>query len=304
MNRLSGIVPPLVTPLDSTGGLDHAALARLIDRVIAGGVAGIFVLGTTGEGPSLSSALRRDVVSTACELAAGRVPVLVGISDTSLDDSLRLAEHARASGATAVVATAPYYFPLSQQDLARYFLALAEATPLPVYLYNMPACVRVEISYEVLQRCASSPNIAGVKDSSGDINYFFRILQMRTARPDWSFFVGPELLLAEATRAGGDGGVNGGAMLAPELFVAQFAAAQNGDIDTFSRLQKQIERVGEIYRVGNDFVGVARGLKCALSLLGICDPRMALPFIGADDEDRIEIELVLASLRKEGVLDG
>ena len=108
---LSGIVPPLVTPLLASDRLDIAGLERLVEHVIAGGVQGLFILGTTGEGPSLSQALRRELITRVTTLAAGRLPVLVGISDAAVADSVALAAHAAEQGAAAVVAAPPFYFP-------------------------------------------------------------------------------------------------------------------------------------------------------------------------------------------------
>lgn len=291
-----GIIPPLVTPLNADQKLDRDGFKNVIDRVIDGGVVGIFVLGTTGEAPSLSQAVQRDVVASACEFAAGRVPVLVGISHPSLDESLSLARHARENGAKAVVAAAPFYFPITQRDLATYFLTLAEASPLPVYLYNMPSCVDVSIEPVTLDALTRSPNIVGVKDSSGDMDYFRRLLQFRAARPDWAFLIGPEHLLAEATLAGGDGGITGGANVVPRLFVQQFVASDRRDRDEVARLQERVLQFGRIYQVGDDFMSVSRGLKCALAHLKVCGETMAPPFHTYDDERRRNIVRILESL--------
>lgn len=290
-----GIIPPLLTPLDSQGRLDRAGYTRVIDRIINARAAGIFALGTTGEAPSLAQSVQREAVKTACDAAAGRVPVLVGISNTSLEESLALARHARDCGVKAVVATPPYYFPMTQGDLAAYFLRLAEESPLPVFLYNMPACAHVAIEPQTVEACTRSANIIGVKDSSGDMAYFRRLLQFRSARPDWGFFVGPEHLLAEVVLAGGDGGVTGGANVVPELFVAQFHAADKKDSAEIARLQQRIEQLGRIYAVGDDFMAVARGAKCALSIMGVCGDTMAPPFHAYGEEQRTKIAKLLES---------
>jgi 4-hydroxy-tetrahydrodipicolinate synthase len=254
------------------------------------------VLGTTGEGPSLSDRQRRETIETACRAAAGRVPVLVGISDTSLEAARELASFAKDCGAAAVVAAPPYYFPMSQADLARWFASLAENLPLPLVLYNMPACVRVVIEAETLERCAAIPNIVAVKDSSGDLAYFQRLLELRNRRPDWTFLVGPEHLLAEATRLGGDGGVSGGANVAPELFVAQYEAARRGDAVDVARHQQAIESLGRLYRMSEGFVGVARGLKGALEVLGLCGAAMAPPFSGCSGSEMAAIRELLGTI--------
>src|SRR5690348_5082892 len=118
--RLHGIVPPRVTPLKSDGNVDAGGLERLIEHLIAGGVHGLFVLGSTGEAASLADLVRLDVVVTACRLARGRVPVIVGITHTCFDNSVEFAKIAADQGAQAVVLSTPYYYPLGQEELAGY----------------------------------------------------------------------------------------------------------------------------------------------------------------------------------------
>lgn len=294
--RLRGIVPPLVTPLSSDDQLDVAGLERLIEHVLGGGVHGLFVLGTTGEGPSLSYALRREMIERTCRQVNRRIPVLVGITDTSREESLELAKIAADCGAFAVVAAPPYYFPITQSDLATYFVRLADESPLPLFVYNMPACCHVSISRETFAACTQAANIAGIKDSGGDLEFFKSLLPLRDARPDWSIFIGPESLTADATLAGGDGGVNGGANLWPQLFVDVFAAAEARQLDRLARLQRDVQRLGQIYSVGRDFISFARSTKCALELTGLCSGRMAPPFEQYDETAREQIVQFLLGL--------
>ena len=167
--KIQGIIPPLVTPLADRDALDEAGLARLIERQLAGRVGGLFVLGTTGEGPSLSEHLRREMIAETARLVAGKVPIFVGITDTSLVDAIHLAQFALNHGAAAVVAAPPFYFPAGQTELQHWFLELAEALPLPLLLYNMPSCVNISIEPDTLAILLKHENIVGLKDSSGDL---------------------------------------------------------------------------------------------------------------------------------------
>lgn len=293
---LRGIVPPLVTPLIERDRLDRPALARIIERMIHGGVAGIFVLGTTGEAPALDYRLRYEVVDAASEIIGGRVPLLVGVTDPSLTESLDLARHAAAHQAAAIVAAPPYYFPLQQRDLVRYFRLLAEASPLPLFLYNMPACVKTEISVATTEACTRLPNVCGVKDSGGNLAHYRELLQLRSLRPDWTFLIGPEHLLAESVQLGGDGGVNGGANLHPRLFVDWFNAASTGDTARVEQLGEQVRLLGQIYRQADEFMAVIRGLKCALSLAGLCDDTLAEPIQPCDAATRERIATIVDQL--------
>src|SRR6056297_339799 len=127
----TGIIPPMITPLTERDTLDVDGLERLVDRLIDGGVSGIFALGTTGEAPSLSYRLRREVVERTCKIVDGRVPVLVGVTDTSLVESANLARRSADLGADAVVTSAPFYFPAGQPELKEYIEQLLPEIPLP-----------------------------------------------------------------------------------------------------------------------------------------------------------------------------
>lgn len=273
-----GIFPPMVTPLRDRDALDEAGLERLIEHILGGGVHGLFILGTTGEGPSLGYRLRRELIERTCRQVNGRVPILVGITDTSFAESVALAQYAAQSGAQALVLAPPYYFPASQPELLEYFRHLIPELPLPLFLYNMPMMTKVCIGIETVRQLLDQPGIAGVKDSSGDMDYYTELLAVAKQRPDWKVLIGPEHLLAESVRLGGDGGISGGANLHPRLFVEMYDAANSGDTNRVAQLQLQIDELGEIYEVGQHISAVIKGLKCALSLAGICDDFMAEPF--------------------------
>lgn len=290
---LRGVVPPLVTPLLENEELDHAAHARLIERVIEGGVAAVFALGTTGEAPSLSLELRREVIAATCRRARGRVPVLVGITDTSPAHSLALARVAAEAGAQAVVLSVPYYFPPDQTELETLARRIARESPLPVFLYNIPQFTKAAFDPATVRRLANEPRIVGIKDSSGDLAYFRQLTGIARERPDWTVLMGPEEQLAVGIAAGAHGGVNGGALLWPRLFVDLCAAALAGDREQVSRLQPSVESLGRIYRVSSHPAAVFKALKCALSLLGICADRMAAPLLPLSASEREQIRTIL-----------
>jgi 4-hydroxy-tetrahydrodipicolinate synthase len=296
MKRLQGIVPPLVTPLRDRDALDEAGLERLLERVLGGGVAGVFILGTTGEAPSLSYRLRRELIRRVCRQVNGRAPVLVGITDTAFVESVHLAQTAADAGATALVLTTPYYFPAGQTELIEYIRHLVPELPLPLMLYNMPALTKVWFEIETLRRLADLEGIVGVKDSSGDVDYYRRLVALRAERPDWSFLIGPEHLLIESVRLGGDGGVNGGANLFPEWFVAAYEAAAAGDTARAEELQRRIEALQPIYTIGKYASRFIKATKCALSLLGVCDDFMAEPFHRFKAPERERVRRILEPL--------
>ena len=217
MTKYQGIIPPLVTPLLDRDKIDVDGTKRLLDHVIRGGVHGIFILGTTGEAPSLSYRLRRDFIQLVCDQVGEAVPVLVGITDTSIVESLDLATFARDAGAEAAVLTTPYYFPAGQTELIQYVESVVAESPLPLMLYNMPSMTKVWFEVDTLSKLTASSNIVGIKDSSGDLEYFQQILKLKEARPDWSMLIGPEHLTSQAVGFGGDGGVNGESQYFPRI---------------------------------------------------------------------------------------
>ena len=200
---LTGIVPPLITPLQNRDALDEPGLERLIEHVLRGGVSGLFILGTTGEGPSLSYRLRREFVERTCRQVGGRVPVLVGITDTAVVEAVGLARFAADAGAAALVAAPPYYLPGGQPELREYLGHLVRELPLPLFLYNMPALTKVPFDLETVRVAMDNPRIVGLKDSSGDMAYFQGVVELLPNRPDWSLLIGPEERLLDAVLARG-----------------------------------------------------------------------------------------------------
>lgn len=294
---LRGIIPPLVTPLLDQDRLDEEGLARLIEHVLTGGVHGLFVLGTTGEGPSLSHRLQRELVRRACQQAAGRAPVLVGITDTAPKESLELAAAAAQAGADALVLAPPYYFPISQADLIGYIERLAAQLPLPLFLYNLPSHTKASFEVETVQRLIDMPQVIGLKDSSGDLIHFQRVARLARQRPGFSLLVGPEQLLAASVLLGGHGGVPGGANLLPRLFVELYEAAAAGDLARVRVLQDQVMLLdATLYRVNRSPSAFIQGVKSALSCLGICRDVMVHPCQPFHEEEQAQVRRHLESL--------
>lgn len=297
---LGGIVPPMVTPLSDRDTLDVTGLERLVNRLLQGRVLGLFILGTSGEGPSLSHRLRRELITRTCQLVSGRIPILVGITDTAFTESVQLAQHAADAGAHAVVTSAPYYFPIGQPELLEFIERLLPELPLPLFLYNMPQMTKTRFELETVRQLSQFDRIIGLKDSSGDLSYFTRVLKLAGTRPDWSFLMGPEHLLADALKRGAHGGVNGSAQIDPALLVGLYEASVKSDWARVETLQKRLLQLGKIYQVGRHASAVVKGMKCALSLLGVCSDRMAEPFSAFRKPECDRVRAILKSLALSG----
>jgi 4-hydroxy-tetrahydrodipicolinate synthase len=295
-NPLRGVIPPMVTPLASGDSLDVEGTDRLIEHLIDGGVHGIFILGTTGEAPSLSYPLRRQLIDRACKRVAGRVPVLVGVTDSSAVESVRLARFAAEAGAQALVLAPSFYFPQDQDDLLAYTRAIVGELPLPVFLYNMPTHTKVEISPETLQRLLDVERIVGLKDSAPGATCFHAVRQfVARQRPDFSLLIGSEQLMNECIPLGAHGGVTGGANVFPKLFVDLYDATVRGDVARAAELQAQVLRVGEtIYAIGNTSYAPIRTIKAALAVKGICDARLASPLRDLGESQVAQVRVAVA----------
>src|ERR1022692_645686 len=155
---LRGLIPPMATPLATPDRLDVAGSERLISHILAAGVQGLFILGTTGEGPSLSYRTRRELIGLTCRLAGNKVPVLVAITDTSREESIEIAKYAAEQGASGLVLAAPCYYPVTQEELAGYVERLAPCLPLPFFLYNMPSHTKVSFAPHTVRRLGGLPH--------------------------------------------------------------------------------------------------------------------------------------------------
>mmetsp|Transcript_19450 Transcript_19450/g.23268 ORF Transcript_19450/g.23268 Transcript_19450/m.23268 type:complete len:385 (+) Transcript_19450:221-1375(+) len=300
---LKGIIPPLVTPLLDEDTLDVQGLERLIEHVLQGGVHGIFVLGTTGETPHLSYQLRQQTIEHSAKIVAGRVPLLVGITDTSLQESLSLAKCAHKHNADAVVLAPPYYFPAGQTELLNWLKMIVPRLPLPCFLYNLPKITKLNFDLPTIKEAMKMSNCIGLKDSSGNMQYVHSILKdVKRSHPEFSVLIGPEDLIADGVLFGADGAVPGGANVSPKLFVDLYSAADAGDIAQVRGLQDQVLLQRQtLYSIGKYESKAIKALKSALSILGICSDLLAPPFNKFLDEERQKVEDGLLLLEDNGI---
>lgn len=299
---LCGIVPPLVTPLLDNETIDVESLERLIDHLIAGGVHGLFVLGTTGEEQSLSYKVREMMIRESCRINNGRLPILVCITDTSIVESIRLADIAKECGADGLVSAPPYYFATGQPELAQFYEELVPQLPLPVFLYNMPSHVKVSFAPETVARLAKMPQVVGLKDSSANATYFQQVMYLaRKVNPQFAMFCGPEEMTGELVLMGANGGVNGGANMFPELYVAMYEAAKAKDVERLVKMQQIIMQIScSIYTIGRHGSSYLKGLKCACQQLGVINNDfVASPFYKFDQPERDKVAKALAALPVE-----
>src|SRR5918997_4866847 len=169
MLQLRGNIPPVITPLRPDGTVDLPSIARLTEHLVQGGVSGLFVLGSCGEGATLTPSARAEVIKAYQAEAAGRVPVLAGVPEPGTRRVIEAAEQAMTAGADALVVMAPHYFRfVGHEPVAEHLYAVASSTPAPVVLYNLPSATQNPITPEVVDVVAGLPNVVALKDSSAD----------------------------------------------------------------------------------------------------------------------------------------
>jgi 4-hydroxy-tetrahydrodipicolinate synthase len=292
----------MATPLASIDELDVRGVEKLVEHILGGGVHGLFILGTTGEGPALSYRLRCELIQRVCDQVGSRVPVMVGITDSAYAEALHIADVSAKAGASAVVMAPPFYYQFSQGDLLRLIESVAETSALPLYLYNMPGLTKMTFQPETVAHSAEIPNVWGLKDSSGDMIYLKKVLELVGKRwPEYSVLVGPEHLLAEALLCGAHGGVPGGANIFPDLPSRLYQAFLEGRHEEMHALQAEINNIGApIWKADEAEPGHLRRLKAALSVMGICSGIPTWPYQPATPGETKQIE---AHLEKCGILD-
>ncbi|WP_328379800.1 dihydrodipicolinate synthase family protein [Streptomyces sp. NBC_01020] len=309
---LRGVVPPVCTPLDATGEIDTDSLSRLVEHLIGGGVHGLFALGSTSEVAYLTDAQRATVLETVVRAAAGRVPVLAGVIDTT---TARVIDHARVAarlGADALVATAPFYTRTHPKEIAGHFRRIRASVDLPLFAYDLPVSVHSKLSAPLVRELAEDGTLAGLKDSSGDEGGLRRLLVELGGRdgrsqgpvPHFSILTGSELTVDAALLAGADGVVPGIGNVDPAAYVRLYEAARAGDWTLAAKEQERLVSLFDIVDVGPDAdmgrsSSALGSFKGALRLLGViaCGDT-AFPQIQLDAES---VALIAARLRAAGL---
>lgn len=274
---LTGVVPPVCTPLTPEREVDTASLVRLVDHLVAGGVDGLFVLGSSSEAAFLTDGQRRVVIDTVAGHVGGQLPVLAGAIDMATP---RVLDHVRAvteAGADGVVVTAPFYTRTHPAEVARHFRLVAAGSPVPVFAYDLPASVHSKLGAELVLELAAEGVLAGLKDSSGQEGNFRDVVLGARARGDvtgFSVLTGSETTVDAALAMGADGVVPGLGNVDPEGYARLYRHCREGD---WARARSEQERlcglfgmvrVGDAGRMGGSSSALG-AFKAALQLRGV-----------------------------------
>lgn len=286
----------MVTPVTAQGDLDEASVRRVIDHLLQGGVNGIFVLGTTGESPSVPRPMRIKLVELTVKHANGRALVYAGVNDNCLADSAEAANRYYQAGVDAVVAPLPSYFPITPPEMHAWYTELLARVEGPLIAYNIPQTTRLSIPLEVIEKLVGHPRLVGFKDSERDEKRFATLLARLGGRSDFSIFIGLGDFMAEGLRKGAVGATPGIANLLPRACQQLYEAALANDSEKVAAAQKQIMDGGTMYQRGRSISQMLSALKTVMSLRGLCGPDMLPPLQRLDDSEREKLRQEMVRL--------
>lgn len=288
-----GLGVALVTPFMENGAIDFAAVAKIVDKLIAGGVDYILVLGTTGETPTLSTDERKALIRFVRDRVAGRVKLMVGVGGNCTHDIVKTLRTWDLRGYDAVLSVNPYYNKPNQEGLYQHFKAIAEASPLPVMLYNIPGRTGVNMAPETIARLATDcDNIIGVKEASGNLT---QMEQVKALTPsDFLLISGDDGLTVEVIKRGGVGVISVLANAYPAETKEVVSLALDGNTEEAEQKLKALDGIiSSLFEEGNPV-----GVKTALYLKGVCTNTMRLPLVSGSEALQAKLKSQIAEYEK------
>lgn len=288
-----GLGVALVTPFMENGAIDFAAVAKIVDNLIAGGVDYILVLGTTGETPTLSTDERKALIRFVRDRVAGRVKLMVGVGGNCTHDVVKTLRTWDLRGYDAVLSVNPYYNKPNQEGLYQHFKAIAEASPLPVMLYNIPGRTGVNMAPETIARLATDcDNIIGVKEASGNLEQMEQIKALTPS--DFLLISGDDGLTVEVIKRGGVGVISVLANAYPAETKEVVSLALDGNTEEAEQKLKALDGIiSSLFEEGNPV-----GVKTALYLKGVCTNTMRLPLVSGSEALQAKLKSQIAEYEK------
>ncbi len=298
LNKIRGIIPPVTTPLTEDGQFDHASAEKLYGEMITLGSHGLFLFGSSGEGPVLTREDREAAVKIAQSVIQDKVPLFVGIMAPSTEQVILEAKWAEKLGVDVIVVCPPFYYPTTQSEVLNHFRLVKEATAMPIMAYDIPITTKIKISYETMLKIANEELAIGAKDSSGDSVGFSRLVINRPK--NFKLFTGTEALVDAIMLKGADGTVPGLANVAPELFVELYEKWNAGETIDALLVQKKILDLFEVFLTpsGEFNFGYALGsMKTAQKLRGwIASNKLTPPFDTVSPEHTERIRQIMTKV--------
>ena len=282
--KYRGVVVPMVTPVTKEGKLDTEAVVRIIEFFAKAGVSPL-LMGTTGEGNSVSPKDGLLFVETAVKAAQKRITIYAGLTGNCFSEQLAQAEAYTKAGADVIVATLPTYYALTPEQMENYYRTLADSIKGPLMLYNILATTHMSIPVDVIRRLADHPNIVGLKDSERDLERMAQCIEIAKDRDDFCYFCGWAAQSAHSLELGGDGIVPSTGNFVPEMFQQLYEAAIAGDMATANRLQDETNEIAKIYQKDRTLGQSLTALKVMMQTKGLCEPWMLMPLTRLTEEE-------------------
>lgn len=288
--KYCGVVVPMVTPVTSEGLLDTAAVGRIIDSFVGSNVNPL-LMGTTGEGNSVSPTDARLLVETAVKAAGGKVTVYAGLTGNCIAEQRTQVDAFTALGADVIVATLPCYYALTPEQMENYYRQLADYSKIPVMIYNILATTHMSIPLDVIKRLADHPNIVGLKDSERDLERMQLCIEFAQSREDFSYFCGWAAQSFYSLTLGGDGIVPSTGNFTPGMFRKLYESATSGDLGTAQQLQVSTNDISKIYQAGRTLGQSLTALKVMMQTDGLCTPDVLPPLTRLSEAEENEIAM-------------
>jgi 4-hydroxy-tetrahydrodipicolinate synthase len=290
-----GAVIPMVTPVTAAGQLDEPAVDRLVDSLVAGGVSGIFVLGTTGEGAHVPKTFRRQLVRRAARRADNRCRIYAGLGDMETSDFMSANEYFR-EGAHAVVAHPPISTPVPESGLADWYRMLLGQLEGPLILYNIPMTTGVSIPLDTVEKLLGHPWLAGIKDSENNPARHEELIRRFGGRQGFAIFIGVGALMEKGLKQGAHGIVPSVGNLIPDVCENLCAAARRGDWAAASDCFSRMTTVSALYQKGRTLSESLSALKAAVSCRGLCAPHVLPPLRPVTETELITLRSQMSQL--------
>lgn len=271
----AGIIPPVPTILNEKGKLDRTGMKTLIDSLIKKGVHGLFFLGTAGEFSQFSAEEREEIAEFCIDSTDGRLPVWIGTGSNTTLEAIRLTQHAARSGATGVVVINPYYCKLSEETLFSHYSAVAEASDLPLMLYNFPALTGQDLSPAFVSRLAARySQVIGIKETVDQLSHIRQmVMQVKEVNPAFAVFCGFDEYLLPTLAAGGAGAIAASANFAPQLLLGVYSSFQDNNCAEMLEYHRRVIEIPPLYSIDEPFIS---SIKEAVRLSGIPVPTFSL----------------------------
>ena len=287
--KYSGVIVPMVSPLSDNFSVDKMAVKKIVNSFVLNEIKP-FILGTTGEGVSMSANQKLDLVKANVGAASGKQPVLAGISGNSIFTSIEQGKKYADLGVSALVATLPNFYPMDASQMTFWFEVIANSVPLPLFIYNIPATTHHSLPLEVIEKLSYHPNIIGVKDSERNQERLDDSLKLWKDRNDFLFLVGWAAMSTYGLENGAAGIIPSTGNICPELFQQLYLAKKNGNTELANKLQLHTDQISTLYQKERNLSQSLVALKVLMSMKNLCGMQVMPPLFKMKAQEEIDYQ--------------